>query len=163
MSVQSRIGGKANRAPSVLSKDTADTAEIGDSVRVAGEDSMKKIWPLVLVVLVLSTCITLVLTNPSIEAYLDFVERELTKALDRSGKQDQSQERAMLRSIFQRHSHELVVSVLGPNTVRRNWGLASLFETNVFDEHIEILGIGGMFIPLRGLDEAAVRLGRLAF
>ncbi|BCA53406.1 conserved exported protein of unknown function [Nitrospira sp. KM1] len=124
---------------------------------------MKQIWPLVLVVLVLSACITLVLTNPSIEAYLDFVERELSKALDRSGKQDQSQERAMLRSIFQRHSHELVVSVLGPNTVRRNWGLASLFETNVFDQHIEILGIGGMFIPLRGLDEAAVRLGRLAF
>ena len=50
-----------------------------------------------------------------------------------------------------------------PHTVRRNWGLMSVYETTVFDSRIVVLGVAKYFIPLKGIDEAIVRLGRLAF
>jgi len=50
-----------------------------------------------------------------------------------------------------------------PRTVRSNWGIMSLYETTVFESHILVLGVAGYFIPLKGLDESIVRLGRLAF
>jgi Domain of unknown function (DUF4359) len=126
-----------------------------------------KLLPLTLLVFILGGCVGLALFNPTMEEYLAFVEAELGKALDR-GDQSQpghepSQERAMVRSIFRSHSHELVGSVVGPHTVRKNWGLASVYETTVLDSHIVVLGVAGRFIPLRGIDESILRLGRLAF
>ena len=122
---------------------------------------------LVLLVLVLSLCVGLALFNPSMDEYLGFVEAELGKALDRGDQnqpdQERAKERAMVRSIFRSHSHELVGSIVGPHTVRKNWGLVSVYETTVLDSHILVLGVAGRFIPLRGIDEAIVRLGRLAF
>jgi len=116
-----------------------------------------------LLVTTLSLCVGLALLNPTMEEYLAFVEAELGKALDRSDQTQPGQERAMVRSIFRSHSHELVGSVVRPHTVRRNWGLASVFETTVFDSRILVLGVAGRFIPLRGIDETILRLGRLAF
>ena len=122
---------------------------------------------LVLLVLVLSLCVGLALFNPTMDEYLGFVEAELGKALDRGDQsqpsEERAKERAMVRSIFRSHSHELVGSIVGPHTVRKNWGLISVYETTVFDSHILVLGVAGRFIPLRGIDEAILRLGRLAF
>jgi Domain of unknown function (DUF4359) len=111
----------------------------------------------------LSLCVGLALFNPTMEEYLAFVEAELGKALDRSDQTQLGRERVMLRSIFRSHSHEIVGSVVRPHTVRRNWGLASVYETTVLDSHILVLGVAGRFIPLRGIDETILRLGRLAF
>lgn len=122
-----------------------------------------KIRHLIFLVAVLSCGVALALTNPSLESYVAFVEAELNKALDRTEPAERSKERAMLRTIFRAHSHELVLSVIHPHTIRHNWGLFSRFETTAMDVHIEVLGIGGHFIPLRGIDEAIIRLGRLAF
>jgi hypothetical protein len=116
-----------------------------------------------LLVTTLSLCVGLALFNPTTEEYLAFVEAELGKALDRSDQTQPSQERAMVRSIFRSHSHELVGSMIRPHTVRKNWGLASVYETTVLDSHILVLGVAGCFIPLRGIDETILRLGRLAF
>lgn len=113
--------------------------------------------------IILSLCVGLALFNPTMEEYLAFVEAELGNALDRSDQTQLGQERAMLRSIFRSHSHEIVGSVVRPHTVRRNWGLASVYETTVLDSHILVLGVAGRFIPLRGIDETILRLGRLAF
>ncbi|HEX8751176.1 MAG TPA: DUF4359 domain-containing protein [Nitrospira sp.] len=122
---------------------------------------------LVLLVLLLSLCVGLALFNPTMDEYLGFVEAELGKALDRGDQsqpgQERAKERAMVRSIFRSHSHELVGSIVGPHTVRKNWGLMSVYETTVLDSHILVLGVAGRFIPLRGIDEAILRLGRLAF
>jgi hypothetical protein len=122
-----------------------------------------KIPHLLILVVALSICVGLALTNPTMDAYLGFVESELGKALDRAETSQPSKERAMLRTIFRAHSHELVASVVRPHTVRHNWGLLSRYETSALDAHIEVLGIGGHFIPLKGVDEAILRLGRLAF
>jgi hypothetical protein len=122
-----------------------------------------KIGHLLLLVAGLSLCIWLALTNPTMDAYLGFVEAELGKALDRSESAKSGKEGEMLRAIFRNHSHELVGSLVQPNTVRRNWGLFSWFETSVRENRIEVIGIGGTFIPVKGVDEAILHLGRLAF
>ena len=118
---------------------------------------------LAVTVIVLSMSIGLVLTNPTKEAYLLFVEVELGKAIDRSDDGHSTREQAMLRSIFRSHSHELVDSAVRPHTIRRNWGVVSVYETSVFDSRIVVLGVAGYFIPLKGIDEAIIRLGRRAF
>jgi hypothetical protein len=122
---------------------------------------------LVLLVLVLSLCVGLALFNPTMEEYLAFVEAELGKAMDRGDQnqasEERTKERAMVRSIFRSHSHELVGSIVRPHTVRRNWGLMSTYETTVYDSRILVLGVAGRFVPLKGIDEAILRLGRLAF
>ena len=114
-------------------------------------------------VILLSISIGLVVSNPTMDAYLLFVEAELGKAMDRSDQSHSTREQAMLRSIFRSHSHELMDTAVRPHTIRRNWGFASLYETSVFDSRIVVLGVAGYFIPLKGIDEAIVRLGRRAF
>ena len=114
-------------------------------------------------VILLSISIGLVVSNPTMDAYLLFVEAELGRAMDRSDQSHSTREQAMLRSIFRSHSHELMDTAVRPHTIRRNWGLASLYETSVFDSRIVVLGVAGYFIPLKGIDEAIVRLGRRAF
>ena len=115
------------------------------------------------VVLALGLSIGLVLSNPSMDEYLAFVEAELGKAMDRSERSQSPREQDMLRAIFRSHSHELMNTAVRPHTVRRNWGLLSVYETTIFDSRVVVLGIAGSFIPLKGIDEAIVRLGRLAF
>ena len=116
-----------------------------------------------LLVLTLSLCVGLALSNPAMDDYLAFVEAELGKAMDRSDRSRPDRERDMVRSIFRSHSRELVESLVRPRTVRRNWGLASLYDTTLFDTRVVVLGIGGRFIPVKGVDEAVLRLGRMAF
>jgi Domain of unknown function (DUF4359) len=118
---------------------------------------------LTLLVVALCLAIGLILSNPAMDRYLAFVETELVKAIDRSDGSQLSREQAMLKSIFRSHSHELVNSVVLPHTIRRNWGLLSVYETTVFDFRIVVMGVAGSFIPLKGIDEAIVRLGRLVF
>lgn len=116
-----------------------------------------------IVVIALGVTIGLVLSNPTMDDYLLFVETELQKAMDRSDQSQSTREQAMLKSIFRSHSHELMNSAVRPHTVRRNWGLMSVYETTLFDSRIVVLGVASYFIPLKGIDEAIVRLGRLAF
>ena len=116
-----------------------------------------------IVVMVLGVSIGLALSNPTMDDYLLFVETELGKAMDRSDQSQSTREQAMLKSIFRSHSHELMNTAVRPHTVRRNWGLMSVYETTVLDSRIVVLGVGKYFIPLKGIDEAIVRLGRLAF
>ena len=114
-------------------------------------------------VVVLSMSIGLVLSNPTMDDYLLFVEAELGKAMDRSDQGHTTREQQMLKSIFRSHSRELMDTAVRPHTVRRNWALMSLYETSVFESRIVVLGVAGYFLPLKGIDEAMLRLGRLAF
>ena len=104
-----------------------------------------------------------VLSNPTTDDYLLFVEGQLGKAMDRSEQNQSTREQAMLKSIFRSHSHELMETAVRPHTLRRNWGVMSIYETSLFDVRIVVLGVAGSFIPLKGIDEAILRLGRLAF
>jgi hypothetical protein len=118
---------------------------------------------LAMTAIVLGLGIALVLSNPTTDDYLLFVEGQLGKAMDRSEQNHSVREQAMLKSIFRSHSHELMETAVRPHTLRRNWGVMSIYETSLFDVRIVALGVAGSFIPLKGIDEAILRLGRLTF
>ena len=118
---------------------------------------------LAMTVIVLGLGVGLVLSNPTMDDYLLFVEGQLGKAMDRSEQNHSRREQAMLKSIFRSHSHELMETAVRPHTIRRNWAVMSIYETSLFDVRIVVLGAAGSFIPLKGIDEAILRLGRLAF
>jgi hypothetical protein len=116
-----------------------------------------------LAVSVLAVCVVLALTNPTTEQYLSFVQAELAKAMDRMDQSTPEREGTMVRNIFRRHSQELLNTMVRPHTIRQNWGLLSLFETTVLGTRVVVIGIGSQFIPVQGVDEAIVTLGRRVF
>jgi hypothetical protein len=118
---------------------------------------------LILIVVVLATSIVLTLTNPTTDQYLSFVQAELTKAMDRMDQSTPEREGTVVRSIFRRHSQELLNSMVRPHTIRQNWGILSRFETTVLGTRIVVIGMCNQFIPVEGVDEAILTLGRRVF
>ena len=116
-----------------------------------------------LVVTALAVSVVLALTNPTTDQYLGFVQAELTKAVDRMDQSTPERERTVVRNIFHRHSQELLNSMVRPHTIRQNWGVLSRFETTVLGTRVVVIGIGNQFIPVEGVDEAILTLGRRIF
>ncbi|MBH0196435.1 MAG: DUF4359 domain-containing protein [Nitrospira sp.] len=117
---------------------------------------------LAVIVLALTGAVGLALSNPTMDDYLLFVEQELGRAIDRMD-QPPSREQQLIRDIFRSQSKKLIAGVVRPATVRRNWGLVSQYETQVADTKVVVLGIGGQFIPIKGLEETTLKIGRMAF
>ncbi len=116
-----------------------------------------------LVVAVLAVSVVLALMNPTTDQYLGFVQAELTKAMDRMDQSTPEREGTVVRNIFRRHSEELLNSMVLPHTTRQNWGVLSRFETTVLGTRVVVIGIGNQFIPVEGVDEAILTLGRRVF
>lgn len=116
-----------------------------------------------LVATALAVSVALALTNPTTDQYLGFVQAELTKAVDRMDQSTPEREGTVVRNIFRRHSQELLNSMVRPHTMRRNWGVFSRFETTVLGTRVVVIGIGNQFIPIEGVDEAILTLGRRVF
>ena len=116
-----------------------------------------------LVVAVLAVSIVLALTNPTTDQYLSFVQAELSKAMDRMDQSTPEREGTVVRSIFRRHSQELLNSMVRPHTMRQNLGVLSRFETTVLGTRVVVIGIGNQFIPVEGVDEVILTLGRQIF
>jgi phage shock protein PspC (stress-responsive transcriptional regulator) len=118
---------------------------------------------LAIVVLALIGAVGLALSNPTMDDYLQFVERELGRAIDRMDQHTPSREQQLIRDVFRSQSKKLIAGVVRPATVRHNWGLASQYETRVADTKVVVLGIGGQFVPIKGLEEATLKIGRMVF
>ncbi len=116
-----------------------------------------------LVATVLAVCVALALTNPTTDQYLGFVQAELSKAMDRMDQSTPEREGTVVRNIFRRHSQELLNSMVRPHTMRQNWGVLSRFETTVLGTRVVVIGMGNQFIPVEGVDEAILILGRRVF
>jgi len=116
-----------------------------------------------LVVTALAVSVVLALTNPTTDQYLGFVQTELAKTLDRMDQSTPEREGTVVRNIFRRHSQELLNSMVRPHTMRQNWGVLSRFETTVLGTRVVVIGIGNQFIPVEGIDEAILTLGRRVF
>ena len=116
-----------------------------------------------LVAVVLAVSVVLVLMNPTMDQYLGFVQAELTKAMDKMDQSTPQREGALVRNIFRRHSEELLNNMVRPHTTRQNWGILSRFETTVLGTRVVVIGIGNQFIPVEGVDEAVLTLGRHVF
>jgi uncharacterized protein DUF4359 len=111
----------------------------------------------------LAVSVVLALTNPTTDQYLGFIEAELTKAMDRMDQSTPEREGTVVKNIFRRHSQELLNSMVRPHTMRQNWGVFSRFETTVLGTRVVVIGIGNQFIPVEGVDEAILTLGRRVF
>jgi hypothetical protein len=116
-----------------------------------------------LAVTALAVSLVLALTNPTTDQYLGFIQVELTKAMDRMDESTPEREGTVVRNIFRRHSQELLNSMVRPHTMRQNWGVLSRFETTVLGTRVVVIGIGNQFIPVEGVDEAILTLGRRVF
>jgi uncharacterized protein DUF4359 len=116
-----------------------------------------------LVVTALAVSVVLALTNPTTDQYLGFVQTELAKTMDRMDQSTPEREETVVRNIFRRHSQELLNSMVRPHTMRQNWGVLSRFETTVLGNRVVVIGIGNQFIPVEGMDEAILTLGRQVF
>jgi hypothetical protein len=116
-----------------------------------------------LIVAVLAVSVALALTNPTTDQYLGFVQAELTKAIDRMDQSTPQREGTVVRNIFRRHSQELLDSMVRPHTTRQNCGILSRFETTVLGTRVVVIGIGNQFIPVEGVDETILALGRRIF
>jgi phage shock protein PspC (stress-responsive transcriptional regulator) len=118
---------------------------------------------LAIIVLALAGAVGLALSNPTMDDYLQFVEQELGRAVDRMDQRTPSREQQFIRDVFRSQSKKLIAGVVRPATVRYNWGLVSQYETRIADAKVVVLGIGGRFIPVKGLEEATLKIGRMAF
>jgi len=116
-----------------------------------------------LVVTALALSVVLALTNPTTDQYLGFMQAELDRAMDRMDQSTPEREGTVVRNIFRRHSQELLNSMVRPHTMRQNWGVLSRFETTVLGTRVVVIGIGNQFIPVEGVDEAILTLGRRVF
>ncbi|MDH5741816.1 MAG: DUF4359 domain-containing protein [Nitrospira sp.] len=105
----------------------------------------------------------LALSNPTMDDYVRFVEQELSNAMDRMDQATSTREQQFIRQVFRSQSKKILDAVVRPNTARRNWGVLSYFETHVADTTVVVLGLGGRFIPLQGVEEATLKIGRMAF
>ena len=124
---------------------------------------MNSLTRLASLVVVLAVAVGLAWSNPTMDDYLRFVEEELNKALDRMDQQTSSRERQFIQGIVRSQGKKLIEGIVRPATVRSNWGLLSRYETQVVDTRVVVIGIGRQFIPISGVEEATVKIGRLAF
>jgi hypothetical protein len=115
------------------------------------------------VVVGLLMAVGLAATNPTMEGYVAFVETRLTAEIDKIDKTASRADQELIQKIFRAQGSKLVEGLVRPRTTRSNWGVLSLFETNVLEEPVLVLGVAGQFIPLRGVEAATLKVGRLAF
>jgi len=116
-----------------------------------------------IVVVLLAGAVGLARSNPSMTDYLQFVERELNKAMSRTNTATSTREQQFIRQVFESQSKKILQDIVLPHTRRQNFGLASRYETTVMDTTVVVLGVAGQFIPLQGVEEATIKIGRLAF
>ncbi|MGH7257004.1 MAG: DUF4359 domain-containing protein [Nitrospiraceae bacterium] len=116
-----------------------------------------------LIVAVLLTCVGLAATNPTMDDYLKFVEARLSHALEQMDQTAPTREKEAIRTFFRAQGKRLIQGLVRPSTKRANWGFWSMFRTQFMETEVVVLGVGGQLIPIRGVEEATGKIGRLAF
>lgn len=118
---------------------------------------------LTLLVIALTAAVGLAVSNPTMDDYLRFVEQELGRALDKMDRNTPTREQQLIRQVFSARSKELLESLVRPRTTRQNLGLFSQYKTQVSDTQVIVIGVAGRFIPIKGVEEATLKIGRMAF
>jgi len=116
---------------------------------------------LVILVSLLAVCVTLAATNPTTDQYGRFLETQLANALARMKPEDANSQQKIMRDILATQGKKIIDSLTRSNTVRRDYGLFSLFTTRVFQVEIAVVGVGTQFIPLDSQEALIKKLGRL--
>lgn len=116
---------------------------------------------LAIVVGLLGLCVVLAMTNPTSQDYGAFLGVRLEQAVERMDQSLTEQERTLIHGLYASQGPKVIELVVQKHTRRRNFGLFSLFESRVLEQNVLVLGVASVFIPLEGVDEVTVELGRL--
>lgn len=116
---------------------------------------------LIVLVSLLTLCVALAATNPTMTQYGRFLDAQLTKALARMNPEEANSQQKIMRDILTTQGKKVIDSLTRSNTVRRDYGLFSIFTTRVFQVEIAVVGVGAQFIPLDSQEELIKKLGRL--
>lgn len=110
-----------------------------------------------LIVALLGVSVWLALTNPTMQDYVAFLEQRLALALDQrpQGRSD------LVGALLTGQGRQVIEAVIRPNTMRRSYGLFSFFETSLLGERVLVLGAGGVFLPLQGVEQVTKKIGSL--
>ena len=116
---------------------------------------------LIILVSLLTLCVALAATNPTMTQYGRFLDTQLTKALARMNPEEANSQQKIMRDILRTQGKKVIDSLTRSNTVRRDYGLFSIFTTRVFQVEVAVVGVGAHFIPLDSQEELIKKLGRL--
>jgi Domain of unknown function (DUF4359) len=119
---------------------------------------------LLVLVILLAAAVGLAATNPSTEQYTAFLQASLNRALTQMEEAESSSEtkpeKKVIREILKSQGTQVIQSLTHSNTVRRDFGLFSIFETSAFGVRVQVLGIGTRFVPLEDEEAMIRKLGR---
>ena len=116
---------------------------------------------LALVVMLLAACAGLAGTNPTTQDYEAFLGASLSRALDQMDQTETMRDREVLRHLLRTKGQQVIDGLIRSNTVRRNYGLFSIFDTNVVDVRVRVVGIGRTFVPIEDVEAITRKVGQL--
>lgn len=114
---------------------------------------------LVIIILALAIGVGLAATNPTINDYQTFIAGLMAQAVERVD--GSTPAGSLIRQLFKSQSKQVVESMIRPNTLRRNYGFFSIFETNALGVKVVVVGVVNRFIPVDGMEALTEKIGRL--
>ncbi len=114
-----------------------------------------------IIVVLLGICVGLAGTNPTTQEYGAFLETSLSKALEKMDHTETSRQREIIQDLLKTQGKKVIDLLVHSKTVRRNYGLFSVFETRVFEVRVLVVGVGPIFIPVDDVEVITRKLGQL--
>ncbi len=122
-----------------------------------------KVWQLFLIILNIGLLVGLTASNPSMDDYLAFCDQELRRLFDHSDGSLPVEQGRLIRAVYEAQRGKLLEGIVRKQTVRTDLVLFSLYKMQVAGTELSVLGIGGMLVPLHGLEESMRAVGKFAF
>lgn len=120
-----------------------------------------KIWMLVVLVLTLGVAVGLAVSNPSSHDYEGFLQSQIVSALERMDAQPSARDQAIFREVIKAHGTHVVHTFVLPSTLRTNYGLWSVFQTQLFGVDVVVYGVAGRFVPRDDPDVLIRKVGAM--
>lgn len=115
----------------------------------------------VLVVVLLGAGAWLVWTNPASQDYQGLLHASLSRALDQMDQTETMRDREVLRNLLRARGQQVLDELVRANTARWNFGLFSVFVTNIDGVRVRVVGIGNRFVPIDDVEEITRKVGQL--
>ena len=116
---------------------------------------------LAIVAVLLAACAGLAWTNPTTKDYQALLEGSLSRALDQMDRTETMRDREVLRNLLRTRGHQVLDELIRANTVRRNFGLFSIFDTRVEDVRVRVVGIANRLVPIDDVEVITRKMGQL--
>ena len=114
-----------------------------------------------LVAVLLAAGAMLAWTNPAHQDYQALLQTSLNRALDQMDQTETMRDREVLRNLLRARGQQVLDELVRSNTVRRNFGLFSVFVTNVEGVRVRVVGVGNRFVPIDDVEEITRKVGQL--